>query len=60
MITSLLRGDLLGIKLNNACLFKDMPNIIQNIYMCKKNEYQDEFLGVAEKFTETQFYIGSK
>ena len=27
MITSLLRGDFLGIKINNACLFKEMPNM---------------------------------
>lgn len=48
---------------NVARLFaKLFPNLGWSIHMLarKNHEYQEEFLKLAKKFTETQFYIGNK
>lgn len=43
-------------------LAKLLPNLGWSIHMLarKNTEYHDEFLRVAKKFTETQFYLGGK
>jgi SAM-dependent methyltransferase len=43
-------------------LAKLLPNLGWSIHMLarKNTEYHDEFLRVAKKFTETQFYLGDK
>lgn len=43
-------------------LAKLLPNLGWSIHMLarKNTEYHDEFLRVARKFTETQFYLGDK